>query len=227
MLLTYADFAEINCSFLGTLFCCFQKSETNQEEDEEEKFENPKEVVTKQPRNYNEDQTFLCCSGTVREDQVDFCPQIWFKDLKKSPKSCEKFRRFLWRLCFLVTCLPLCYPCYLSRSMRRRLRQKRPRGLDETLQVNKDELNRTILRTQVTRNDTDDQSPSKVKKPLVISTNVIVLHSPASNILHQYFKNDFSSLEEEPQVSENSYNMTHEWGSEISLKRPEPDSTLD
>ena len=81
-------------------------------------------IITQQPR-ASDSQVFFCCTSTekfvkLREDQFDFCPQNWFQDLGNSPTTCKKFKRFLWRLSFLFTCLPLCYPCYLSRTVRRR-----------------------------------------------------------------------------------------------------------
>lgn len=86
--------------------------------------QNPPKIITQQPR-ASDSQVFFCCTSTeksvkLREDQFDFCPQNWFQDLGNSPNSCKKFKRFLWRLSFLFTCLPLCYPCYLSRTVRRR-----------------------------------------------------------------------------------------------------------
>ena len=81
-------------------------------------------IITQQPR-ASDSQVFFCCASReksvkLREDQIDFCPQFWFKDLKSSPNTCKRFKRFLWRVSFLFTCLPLCYPCYLSRTIRRR-----------------------------------------------------------------------------------------------------------
>lgn len=144
-------------------------------------------VITEQPRKDSkaENKILFCCAGKnvkLREDQIDLCPQYWCQDLQSSPNTCKKFKRFMWRLSFFVTCLPLCYPCYLSRTVRRRPKQ-RPKYWSK--QDNKvDDLNRTTLHGQVT---VKEQPNSPAKKPSVIFVNVIILHSPASNVLHQYF----------------------------------------
>ena len=87
----------------------------------------------------DENQIFLCCaSQKIREDQIDFCPKFWFREFSNKSSnnsrknnnnsnkcSCRKrVQTVIWRICFLLTCLPMCYPCYLSRSIRRRKRQK-------------------------------------------------------------------------------------------------------
>jgi len=149
--------------------------------------QNPPKIITQQPR-ASDSQVFFCCTSTeksvkLREDQFDFCPQNWFQDLGNSPNSCKKFKRFLWRLSFLFTCLPLCYPCYLSRTVRRRpkhLPKQRPNRDNQF-----DDLNRSTLHRQVTVQSPQPNSPAK--KPAVICINVIILHSSASNVLHQYF----------------------------------------
>ena len=48
-----------------------------------------------------------------------------------------------------------------------------------------DDLNRSTLHRQVTVQSPQPNSPAK--KPAVICINVIILHSSASNVLHQYF----------------------------------------
>ena len=111
--------------------------------DEEDEIPNVKKPVFKQPgpsaavrsNENDENQIFLCCADQrIREDQIDFCPKFWFREFnnKKSNSrknnnkcSCRKrVQTVIWRICFLLTCLPMCYPCYLSRSIRRRKRQK-------------------------------------------------------------------------------------------------------
>ncbi len=158
-------------------------------------------VVTQQPRHHSansgptftprpsERRVFLCCSAStssiLASDQVDLCPKFWFTDLK----TCSKPQRFLWRFCFLVTCLPLCYPCYLSRSLRRRQKQ-RPKYWASNEQVNEtspQDRNNTILHRQVTMRD---QHQDESAEPSVITINVILLRSPASRILHRYLKSE-------------------------------------
>lgn len=59
--------------------------------------------------------------------QFDYCPRhwwdlIWFYNNGIGPPEEEAqvrpFDGILWRILFYITCLPCCYPCYLSRSVR-------------------------------------------------------------------------------------------------------------
>ena len=119
----------------------FQKQQEQPNNDKEDEIPNVKKPVFKQPgpavrsNENDENQIFLCCADQrIREDQIDFCPKFWFREFnnKKSNSrknnnkcSCRKrVQTVIWRICFLLTCLPMCYPCYLSRSIRRRKRQK-------------------------------------------------------------------------------------------------------
>ena len=128
----------------------FQKK--HDEEENEILSSNVKKPVFKQPgpavaavvrsNEIDENQIFLCCADQrIREDQIDFCPKFWFREFSNNKSSsnnnslknhnnnskcsCRKrVQTVIWRICFLLTCLPMCYPCYLSRSIRRRKRQK-------------------------------------------------------------------------------------------------------
>ena len=123
-------------------------------DEEENEIPNVKKPVFKQPgpavaavvrsNENDENQIFLCCADQrIREDQIDFCPKFWFREFSNNKSSssnnnsrknnnnnnskcsCRKrVQTVIWRICFLLTCLPMCYPCYLSRSIRRRKRQK-------------------------------------------------------------------------------------------------------
>ncbi len=56
----------------------------------------------------------LCCSAQDPEDfQVDLCPRSWF-NLGESGGCLDG----IWKMLFIVCCLPLCYPCYLTRCVR-------------------------------------------------------------------------------------------------------------
>lgn len=221
-------------SWLGNVFCCRNSISaashnhqnpalTDQDHSEDEveplKANDPDqsfpEVITRQPQKINKTRpSFLCCSySPVYEDQVDFCPHFWFHDLvQPCHNSCRNFKRFVWRLCFLFTCLPMCYPCYVTRSIRRR-RKQRPKYWQTDVNDTED-LNRTILHRQVTMkevskndatnmNDNQEESTPPVIKIPVININVIVLHSPAADLLHPYLKSTTpsSNLIQLPTVS--------------------------
>lgn len=76
---------------------------------------------------------YLCCSPEDPDEfQVDLCPRKWFcccsNDGSGSGPGGRQRRRLgflqiVWRICFVILCLPLCYPCYLSRRCRRRRRR--------------------------------------------------------------------------------------------------------
>ena len=87
-----------------------------------------------------------------------------------------------------VTCLPLCYPCYLSRTIRRRRKKHLFISQEYNLDI-QDDLNQTMQR-QVTRVSTirDSKSPKNAGNEVKINVNVIRLHSPASKALNQYFQ---------------------------------------
>ena len=67
---------------------------------------------------------YTCCSlEDPDEFQVDLCPRKWFcccsnKGAAESggrQRMLPVFLQIVWRICFVILCLPLCYPCYLSR----------------------------------------------------------------------------------------------------------------
>ena len=68
---------------------------------------------------------YLCCSVEDPDEfQVDLCPRKWFcccsNDSSGSGWSGRQqtrvgFLQIIWRICFVTLCLPLCYPCYLTR----------------------------------------------------------------------------------------------------------------
>ncbi|XP_059088394.1 uncharacterized protein LOC131884583 [Tigriopus californicus] len=62
---------------------------------------------------------YLCCSEEPPQDfQVDLCPRTWF-NLTQSNGFCHG----LWKLTFMLFCIPCCYPCYLTRQCRRRAKR--------------------------------------------------------------------------------------------------------
>ena len=195
---------KFHCSWIPQIFCC-SRPQNDLPENEKEKGEDEEKeafdqnVVTEQPatlrnqhrKHRKESQVILCCSksSNVRDDQIDLCPPFWYREfLGKGEKrtTCLKIRRFLWRLCFLVTCLPMCYPCYMSRTIRRRRKHRlRYSRENEPLKVEKfnNQLNETIKRQLTKKSDNNTTFNLNV-----INVNVIIMHSPASNILHQYLR---------------------------------------
>ena len=56
-------------------------------------------------------------SKSMSPDNIDFCPNNWF-EVKKDVEQEGFCEQASWKCCFLCVCLPLCYPCYLSRTVR-------------------------------------------------------------------------------------------------------------
>ena len=56
-------------------------------------------------------------SKSMSPDNIDFCPNNWF-EVKKDVEQDGFCEQASWKCCFLCVCLPLCYPCYLSRTVR-------------------------------------------------------------------------------------------------------------
>ena len=51
------------------------------------------------------------------EEGFDPCPSSWYRQAKETGGLGGA-----WRLAFMCLCLPLCYPCYITRKFRRRRR---------------------------------------------------------------------------------------------------------
>ena len=51
------------------------------------------------------------------EEGFDPCPSTWYRQAKQTGGLGGA-----WRLAFMCLCLPLCYPCYITRKFRRRRR---------------------------------------------------------------------------------------------------------
>ena len=61
----------------------------------------------------NSAPTYLCCSVEDPDEfQVDLCPRKWFCCCSKDGSG---FLQIVWQICFVILCLPICYPCYLTR----------------------------------------------------------------------------------------------------------------
>ena len=206
---------KINSSWVTQIFCCTRPEpipNDQPEHSEEETEPLEPQIITNQPlkNQLRDSQVYLCCypeHSKIRDDQVDLCPTLWYREfsgstqkLDESGTTCMKIRRFIWRLCFLFTCLPLCYPCYLTRSLRRR-RKQRLRYLkpESAIKQFSNELNVTLQRQLTKKSFVNANFP-----PLnVINVNVIVMHTSASNTLHQYLRtsNGPSSLPVSPVIN--------------------------
>ena len=57
------------------------------------------------------------------EGGFDPCPSTWYRQAKQTGGLGGA-----WRLAFMCLCLPLCYPCYITRKYRRRRRSSTNRG---------------------------------------------------------------------------------------------------
>lgn len=57
--------------------------------------------------------SIVCCVQDELEDfQVDMCPREWFDCSNVSNVS-----EGLWKVLFVLCCLPFCYPCYMTRCV--------------------------------------------------------------------------------------------------------------
>ena len=50
-------------------------------------------------------------------EEKEYCPNNWF-ELKKDVHQDGYCKQLSWKCCFICVCLPLCYPCYLTRTVR-------------------------------------------------------------------------------------------------------------
>ena len=57
------------------------------------------------------------------EEGFDPCPSSWYRQAKQTGGLGGA-----WRLAFMCLCLPVCYPCYITRKYRRRRRSSSNRG---------------------------------------------------------------------------------------------------
>ena len=163
--------------------------------------------------------TILCCSTEpLRDDQVDLCPRFWWNvcwtnESPLDPSQSHQVRPLsgiCWRLAFISCCLPACYTCYLTRSIRRRKRQvvhpdytfescssQSENGIAKPFE---DDLNQTMSRTVSNSKcrfrtmpafDNGAEQPdikSDCSKDLqnVIQVNVIILQSTTSRSLQRH-----------------------------------------
>ncbi|XP_040568336.1 uncharacterized protein [Lepeophtheirus salmonis] len=138
-----------------------------------------------------------------REDQVDLCPRIWSREFSQSREGRDRnsssssidLWRKVWRICFYCSCLPICYPCYVSRSLRRRRRgtknnsvhesnasPKNHKSSDDTIKcklfdTSGDTMGKTMFHRVSQRKKDSDQR---------VDVNVILLRSESSPKLERY-----------------------------------------
>ena len=173
----------------------------------------------------------LCCSDLPRfkTDQVDLCSQGWFtssQGAKEESESCDchsvltKIGRMCWKACFVTVCLPFCYPCYLSRSLRRLLPSRRVFQHPTNLNVNGQSSYKAsqniynqaaeglskALRTRLavpdrkSKEEFKESSPESVKSKKskhVIHVNVIILNNSCDKSLCELVNNVLSKKEEQ------------------------------
>jgi hypothetical protein len=68
----------------------------------------------------DEPSVYLCCSRVYPDQfQIDLCPRKWFCCCSTEEESIRGTKPgvidVLWKACFVLFCLPLCYPCFLTR----------------------------------------------------------------------------------------------------------------
>ena len=56
-------------------------------------------------------------SKSMSPDSKEFCPNSWF-EVDKEMHQDGFCKQVSWKCCFICVCLPVCYPCYLSRTIR-------------------------------------------------------------------------------------------------------------
>ena len=107
-------------------------------------------------------------------EQESLCPGWWFR---LGSGSC---RDVLWKLCFISCCLPLCYWCYLSRTMRRSLPDH-----DLRSRVQNDDKGSNLLNTSsdAMSKMLMNQLSDVTLKQNNITINVIVLRSESGSVL--------------------------------------------
>ena len=94
----------------------------------------------------------------------------------------------LWRMLFYITCLPLCYSCYLSRSIRRKKHEVLRETLAPTLESGVEKaLFQHVSSTKCHKPPVGDES---TKPHNEIEVNVIILQSATSRVLQRHLYED-------------------------------------
>ncbi len=185
----------------------------------ENQLEKAKEIEKLNEKRKKNHSTFLCCSTEpLREEQVDLCPRSWWdvcwmNESPLDPSQNQQVRPLsgiCWRLAFISCCLPACYTCYLTRSVRRRKRKvvhpdytfdscssESENGISKPFE---DDLNQTMSRTvsnskcryRTTPAFVNEAEQPDVKSDCskdlqnVIQVNVIILQSTTSRLLQRH-----------------------------------------
>jgi len=84
-------------------------------------------------------KTLNFSSKIENQTALEYCPDVWYNSDEKN-QSCKTF---CWQSCFLCICLPICYPCYLTRAIRRN--KNAPKDLLIFLDPNKNLYNNNNL----------------------------------------------------------------------------------
>ena len=111
---------------------------------------------------------------------IDFCPSIWFHPTEET--SGKNICGFLsWKVCFLCICLPMCYPCYLTREVKDTRSQRRRRR--------RNSISQSIIREPLRRNKQEE--PEKETHNI----KVVFIQSKSSEKLLKDLKNYTPSCE--------------------------------
>ena len=124
------------------------------------------------------------------------CPRhwwdlLWFYDKgvgpPKEPAQVRPVADILWRLFFYATCLPVCYPCYLTRTLRKRTNDELREVHVLTLENGVDKVLFQTVATTKTKNQVGDPSSKQTDE---IEVNVIILKSATGRTLQRHLYGD-------------------------------------
>lgn len=58
------------------------------------------------------------------EKVEDLCPESWYQVHAQEGDRVEWCKQWIWKVCLWFCCLPMCYPCYFSRTYRNNLKKR-------------------------------------------------------------------------------------------------------
>jgi len=58
------------------------------------------------------------------EKVEDLCPESWYQVHAQEGDRVECCKQWIWKVCLWFCCLPMCYPCYFSRTYRNNLKKR-------------------------------------------------------------------------------------------------------
>lgn len=125
--------------------------------------------------------------GQARSDSLQLCPPVWYE----APEAASQRRRCVqcvWKLCFLCICLPICYPCYLSRVARQFLKNSHTRKDPKHEPTKLKDGNIDIIMSQHESLRFGHSRSFSLGEEPVLEVNVIFLQSESSTELLNLIK---------------------------------------